>query len=66
VQGGVEGVGEEGEEEVGFDAVGFLVPDGAQGEVAFEGAEGLFDVFELHVVVPEFFGRVGVGGQVGA
>jgi len=63
-EGDREAVGEKGDKEVSFDAVGAVMPDGADGQIAFEGAEGFFDEDQLHVVAPQ-----GVGlfvGQVGA
>src|SRR5882757_11223536 len=63
-QGDVQAVGEEGDEDVGFDALLVLVEDGADGEVALEVLEGLFDGDELDVVLPEQ-GWI-VVGEIGA
>ena len=41
---------------MGFDASVELVKDGAQAEVALEGAKALFDANEVDVVAPEFGG----------
>lgn len=53
-----EGVAEEGDEDVGLHASGFLMPEGANGEFALEGPERRFDFGELHVLGPQ-------GGGVG-
>ena len=63
-QGDGEAVGQEGDEEVRFDAFGFVMVDGPQAQVAFLSAEGFFHERQLHVATPEQL-RV-VGAQVGA
>lgn len=52
LEGHLQAVGEEGYEDVGMDAAFELVVDGAQGQVAFEFFEGLFDFGELEVKLP--------------
>ena len=56
LKGDVQAVGEEADEDVGFDASVELVKDGAQAEVALEGAKALFDAHEIDVVAPELGG----------
>lgn len=46
LKGDVQAVGEEADENVGFDPAVELVKDGAQPEIAFEGAEAFFDAHE--------------------
>ena len=48
----VEAVGEEGDDDMRFDARLVLVTDRADGEVAFKIAEGFFDADELEVQTP--------------
>ena len=50
-------VGEEGDEDVRFDARFILVINGSQRQIALEVFEGFFDVAELHIEFPEF-GRI--------
>ena len=56
LEGDVEAVGEEADEDVSLDAAVELMEDGTQAEVAFEGAEAFFDAHEVDVVAPEFGG----------
>ena len=56
-EGDLQGVGKEGDEDVGLDPVVQLMMDGPQGKVAFEFFEGLLDFGELKVVFPKF-GRI--------
>ena len=51
--GDVQPVCHEGDEDVGFDPLLVLVEDRADGEVALEVLEGLFDGDELDIVLPE-------------
>jgi hypothetical protein len=57
-QGDMQAVGEEGDEDVGFDPLFVLVEDRSNGEVALEVPERLFDGDELDVVLPEQGGIV--------
>ena len=52
-QGDLEAVGEEGDEDMGFDAPFVVMEDRADREVAFEGLERLLHRDELNVVLPE-------------
>lgn len=56
LKGDVQAVGEEADENVGFDASIALMKDRAQAEVAFKGAEAFFNAHEVDVVAPEFGG----------
>jgi hypothetical protein len=55
LEGFPEDEGQETDEDMGLDAVLFLVADGTEVEVGFEGAEGGFSVGELDIHGPEFF-----------
>ena len=56
-------IGEEGDEDVGFDALLVVMEDGTNRQVAFEVFERLFHRHELNVVLPEFGGII--VGQIG-
>ena len=58
-QGGHEAISEEGDEQVRFDALGFLVKDRAQAQISLEGTKRLLDVAQLHVAVPDQRGILG-------
>ena len=49
-EGDRQAVGEEGDEQMRFDAGGFLMEDGPQTQVAFERAERFLDQHQLHVI----------------
>ncbi len=53
-------VAEEGDEDVRFDALVFLMVNGADGEVAFERFEAFFDFCQWYVEPPEVFWSVAV------
>ena len=55
LEGDLQAVGEEGDEDVGFNAVFELVVNGADRQVAFELFKCLFDFGELEVVFPKFY-----------
>ena len=55
-QGDTQTIREERHEEVGFDPFGFVMVNGPQGQVAFQGAEGFFHKHQLHVAAPEQLG----------
>ena len=59
----LQAVGDEGDEEVGFDAMVELMVDRPQAQVVFQFLESLLDFSELDVVLPQG-GRAGFG-QVG-
>jgi hypothetical protein len=65
LEGFPEGVGKEANEDVGVDPLRFLVPNGADGQVALVDPECRLGLCELDVVLPEGFGRpvVDVGPQ---
>ena len=52
----VQAVGQEGDEDVGFDPVLQLVVDRPQGQVALEVLEGLLDLDQLDVELPQLRG----------
>jgi hypothetical protein len=54
----VQAIGEEGNEDVRFDARFELMEDGAYGEIPLEVPESLFDAPELKVIAPERSGIV--------
>ena len=56
LKGDLKAVGEEADEDMGFNTFVELVKDGTQTEVAFEGAEAFFDANEVDAVAPEFGG----------
>ena len=60
----VQAVREEGDKHMRLDAVRFLTEDWADRQVALKGAERLFDLHELQIVVPQLH-RIGLG-QIGA
>ncbi len=64
LQGDVQAVGDEGDEDVRLDASLPLVEHRTDGEIVLEFLEGLLDLRELHVVAPQ--GRGVFRGQVGA
>ena len=53
LQGDVEAIGEERDEDVRLDTALFFMEDWADGEVVLEGLEGFLDHDELDVVLPE-------------
>ncbi len=61
-QGDAQAIRQEGHEEVGFDPVGFVMVNGPQPQVAFQGAEGFLDKHQLHVAAPEPLGVVRAQG----
>jgi hypothetical protein len=64
LQGHLQAVAQEADEDVRFDTFIFLVVDGADGEVVLEFLEGLLDFGEDDVLLPQFLGFF--GGEVGA
>ena len=63
-EGHMQAVGEECDEDVRFDARLFLVKDGPDRQIAFEGLEGGLDLDELQIELPQFRGvRI---GEIGA
>ena len=60
----MQAIGEEGDEDVGFDTAFQLMEDRPDGEIALEVAEGLLDVDELEIVAPQSGGVV--VGEIGA
>ena len=59
-----EAVSDEGDEDVGFDAVVELMVDRPQTQIAFQFLEGLLNLDELDVILPQQ-GRIG-GREIGA
>lgn len=55
-QGDLQAVGEEGDEDVGFDSVLELMKDGTQSQIVFEGFEGGLNFHQLDVKLPELGG----------
>ena len=51
-QGDLQAIGQEGDEDMSFYPLLVLMEDRADGEVALEGLEGLFDGDELNVILP--------------
>ena len=51
-----EHVGQKTHEDVGLDALRFLVPDGTDAQVAFVDAKRSFGLGELGIGAPQFFG----------
>jgi hypothetical protein len=62
LEGGLQTVGEEGDEDVGLDALVGLVIDRPHREVVLEFLEGLLDLGQLQVIAPQR-GRV-LGGEI--
>ena len=62
--GDVEAIGEEGDEEVGLDALGLLVMDRPDGEIALEVSKRFLHLTELQIIIPQR--RRIVLGQVAA
>ena len=58
-------ISEKGEEEVRFNTFRGLMKNGAQAQVTFQGAEGLFHKDQLHVTAPDEFRiiRLQIGAQ---
>ncbi len=52
-EGDLEAIGDEGDKDVGFDTMVELVIDRPDGEIAFEFLEGLLDLGELDVELPQ-------------
>ena len=64
LQGDLQAIGDEGDEDVGLDAIVGLVVDGADRQIAFQLLEGLLDLGELNVVAPQCGGIL--AGEIGA
>ena len=56
LKGNVQAVGEEADEDMGFDTLVELVKDRTQAQIALESAEAFFDSHQVHVVLPELCG----------